>query len=159
MSAQSSTENGATAGIASLVRQIIAAFECIPYWFIAILARVSPAGVFWLSGRTKMDGWQIKDTAIFLFQEEYKVPLISPWLGAHLAALAEHTFPILLVLGLATRFSAFALLIMTLVIQIFVYPHAWPTHGTWAVCFVLLMARGPGPVSLDHLIKRRFERS
>jgi putative oxidoreductase len=83
------------------------------------------------------------------------LPLIDPWLGAHLAAASEHLFPVLLVLGLATRFAALALLGMTLVIQVFVYPDAWPTHGTWAACLLLLMARGPGVVSLDHVLLGR----
>lgn len=159
MSAMTSTGNGAATGIAALVQRIFSVFECLPYWFLALLARVSIAGVFIKSGQTKIEGWHIKDTAILLFQEEYKLPVVDPVIAAHLAAFAEHFFPVLLILGLATRFSALALLIMTLIIQIFVYPHAWQTHGTWAVCFLMLMARGPGPVSLDHLIKRRFERS
>src|SRR5690606_15035563 len=107
------------------------------------------------SGQTKLDGWRVSDTAIALFRDEYRLPLIDPVIGAHLAAFAEHFFPVLLVLGLATRFAALALLVMTLVIQIFVYPDAWPTHGTWAACFLILMTRGPGCVSLDHLIARR----
>jgi putative oxidoreductase len=81
--------------------------------------------------------------------------LIDPVIGAHFAAFAEHLFPILLVLGFATRFAALALLVMTLVIEIFVYPDAWPTHGTWAACLLILMTRGPGPLSLDYLVARR----
>lgn len=159
MSAMSSTGNGAATGIAALVQRIFSIFECIPYWFLALLARVSIAGVFWKSGETKVDGWHLKDTAILLFQNEYKLPVIDPVIAAYAAAIAEHLFPILLVIGFATRFSALALLFMTLIIEIFVYPDAWQTHGTWAVCFLLLMMRGPGPVSLDYLIKRRFARS
>ena len=110
--------------------------------------------MFWQSGQTKVDGFHVTDTAIELFRSEYKLPLVDPVIGAYLAAFAEHFFPVLLVLGLATRFSALALLGMTLVIEIFVYPDAWPTHGTWAACFLILMMRGAGPVSLDHLIAR-----
>jgi putative oxidoreductase len=113
------------------------------------------AGVFWQSGQTKVDGFRLTESAIELFRNEYQLPLVNPTLAAAAAATAEHVFPVLLVLGLATRFSALALLIMTLVIEVFVYPLAWPTHGTWAACFLLLMARGPGCVSLDHLIARR----
>jgi putative oxidoreductase len=120
------------------------------------MARVPVAGLFWQSGQTKVDGWRLSESAIELFQNEYQLPLVNPTLVAAAAATAEHVFPILLVLGLATRFSALALLIMTLVIEVFVYPLAWPTHGTWAACFLLLMARGPGCVSLDHLIARRY---
>jgi putative oxidoreductase len=104
---------------------------------------------------TKVGGWRLSDSAIELLRTEYKLPLIDPVLAAYLATIAEHVFPVLLVIGLATRFAALALLIMTLIIEIFVYPEAWPTHGTWAACFLLLMMRGPGPVSFDHLIARR----
>ena len=83
------------------------------------------------------------------------MPLVPPDWAATLAATAEHVFPLLLLLGLATRFSALALLMMTLVIEIFVYPDAYPTHGLWAALLLYLMARGPGIVSLDHLLARR----
>jgi len=142
-------------GLTSLIERVIGAMEAIPYWFVALMTRISIAGVFWQSGQTKVDGFHVTDTAIELFRSEYRLPLVDPTLGAYLAAFAEHFFPVLLVLGLATRFSALALLGMTLVIEIFVYPDAWPTHGTWAACFLLLMTRGAGLVSLDHLIARR----
>jgi putative oxidoreductase len=139
----------------ALAEKIIRLFESIPYALIAVIARVAPAAVFWQSGQTKLEGWHVSDNAIYLFREEYRLPLIDPVIAAHLAAFAEHFFPILLVVGLATRFAALALLGMTLVIEIFVYPDAWPTHGTWAACFLLLMAQGGGAWSLDHLIGRR----
>ena len=138
-----------------LAQKVIALFETIPYALVALIARVAPAAVFWQSGQTKLEGWHVSDNAIYLFREEYRLPLIDPAIAAHLAAFAEHFFPILLVLGLATRFAALALLGMTLVIEIFVYPDAWPTHGTWAACFLLLMAQGPGAWSLDHIIRKR----
>ena len=126
----------------------------VPDSFLLLCARIFPAAVFWQSGRTKMEGWQVSESALYLFQEEYRLPGIDPLVAAHLAALAEHLFPVLLVLGLATRLSALALLGMTLVIQCLVYPDAWPTHGTWAALLLWLLARGPGSVSLDHLIFR-----
>lgn len=129
--------------------------ETIPLSLLTLCARLFPAAVFWQSGQTKVEGWHVTDSAVALFQEEYGLPLLNPWLAAHLAALAEHVFPVLLVLGLATRLSAAALLVMTLVIQLFVYPDAWPTHGVWATCFLLVIARGPGLLSLDALIERR----
>jgi putative oxidoreductase len=138
-----------------LIGKTIALFEQIPYAVIALIARVAPAAVFWQSGQTKLEGWRVSDNAIYLFREEYRLPLVDPVIAAHFAAFAEHFFPILLVLGLATRFAALALLGMTLVIEIFVYPDAWPTHGTWAACFLLLMAQGGGAFSFDHLIRRR----
>jgi len=141
-------------GLATAIDRLIGAMEAIPYWFVALVTRLSIAGVFWQSGQTKVDGFRVTDTAIELFRSEYRLPVIDPVIGAHLAAFAEHFFPALLVLGLATRFSALALLGMTLVIQIFVYPDAWPTHGTWAACFLILMTRGPGLFSLDYLIAR-----
>jgi putative oxidoreductase len=140
--------------LTSVIERLNGAMAAIPYGFVALITRISIAGVFWQSGQTKVEGFHVTDGAVELFRSEYKLPLIDPVIGAHLAAFAEHFFPVLLVLGLATRLSALALLGMTLVIEIFVYPDAWPTHGTWAACFLLLMMRGAGPVSLDHLIAR-----
>lgn len=144
--------DGAAMMVISLYRQ----FSRIPYWLSALALRIFPAAVFWQSGQTKVEGWHITDSAIYLFREEYKLPLIDPIIAAHLAAFAEHLFPVLLVIGLATRLSALALLFMTLVIEIFVYPGAWPTHGTWIACFLVLIAQGPGTVSIDHLIGSRW---
>lgn len=138
------------------IRRIHEAMAAIPYWFTALVLRIPIAAIFWRSGETKVDGWHLSSSAVDLFRNEYKLPLVDPTLAAYLSAAAEHLFPVLLVIGLATRLSAFALLIMTLVIEIFVYPDAWPTHGTWAACFLVLMVQGPGKVSLDHWIARRF---
>lgn len=132
----------------------------VPHDLLALAARVAIAAIFFLSGRTKVEGFlSVTDSARYLFSTEYNLPLIPPEIAAHLAAYAEHLFPLLLVLGLFTRLSALALLGMTLVIEIFVYPDAWPTHGTWAVCFLVIIAGGPGRLSLDHLIARYFARS
>jgi putative oxidoreductase len=118
---------------------------------LALAARLSIAGIFFLSGRTKVEGWlAVSDNAIALFADEYKVPLLPPAVAAHLATWAEHLFPVLLVLGLFTRLSALALLGMTAVIQVFVYPDAWPTHLAWAGLLLYLAGRGAGPVSLDR---------
>lgn len=135
-------------------RRAAGALPCILDGVILLAARIFPAAVFWRSGRTKMDGWDIADRTYFLFEEEYRLPILDPELAARLATVAEHVFPVLLLLGLATRFSALALLGMTLVIQLFVYPAAWPTHGLWATCFLLLIARGGGVLSLDHMAAR-----
>jgi putative oxidoreductase len=139
-----------------LVRRTIQEMERISHSAVALCARVFPAAVFWMSGQTKVEGWRLSPNAVDLFRDEYQLPFVDPAIAAHLAAIAEHVFPILLVFGLATRFAALALLFMTLVIQIFVYPGAWPIHGVWATCFLLLIARGPGVLSLDHLIARRY---
>jgi putative oxidoreductase len=139
-----------------LLRRLIAAMDRIPQDAIALAARVFAAAIFWQSGQTKLDGWRVSDSAIELFREEYRLPLIDPVLAAHLAALGEHLFPLLLVFGLASRFAALALLGMTAVIQIFVYPDAWPTHGIWAVALLVVVARGPGRLSADHTLARRL---
>jgi putative oxidoreductase len=130
----------------------------IPHSLIALIGRFSIGLVFWNSGRTKVDGWNIfhvNDKTLFLFQEEYKLPLMSPELAALSAQVAEHVLPVLLFVGLATRFSALGLLIMTLVIEIFVYPGAYVLHGTWAAVLLMIIKYGPGKLSLDHLIYRR----
>lgn len=120
---------------------------------IALTSRFALAAIFWLSGRTKVDGLlTVNDTAYTLFREDYKVPLLPPEFAAHMATYAEHLFPVLLVLGLATRLSALGLLGMTAVIQIFVYPDAWPTHLTWAVPMLYLIGRGGGRLSADGAI-------
>lgn len=137
---------------ADRLRRLNALGNHLPYSLVALAARLFPAAVFWSSGRTKMDGFSLKPSAVFLFEQEYALPVIPPEIAARMAALAEHLFPILLVLGLMTRLSALALLGMTAVIQIFVYPSAWPTHGIWAACFLILIARGPGAWSLDAVL-------
>lgn len=124
-----------------------------PHALLALAARVAIAAIFFQSGRTKVEGWfTITDSAIALFRQEYRLPLIAPEVAAPLAATAEHLFPLLLVLGLATRLSALALLGMTLVIQVFVYPDAWPTHLSWATLLAYLAGRGAGPLSLDRAL-------
>ena len=120
---------------------------------LALAARVSIAAIFFMSGRTKVEGWlTISDSAYTLFRDEYHIPLLPPELAAHLAAYAEHLFPLLLVLGLCTRLSALGLLGMTAVIQLFVYPDAWPTHLSWATLLLYLIGRGGGPLSLDRAL-------
>jgi putative oxidoreductase len=155
-------------GLRAACARAIRLLERIPHGLIAFLARFSIAAVFWNSGQTKVQGfvldivageWQLgwprlADSAAALFRDEYRLPFIAPELAAPLAATAEHLFPVLLLVGLATRFSALALLGMTLVIQVFVYPGAYATHGTWAAVLLYLAARGPGAFSLDHLIAR-----
>lgn len=119
---------------------------------LALAARAGIAAIFFLSGRTKVTGvLTLTDSTYTLFREEYRLPLIPPELAAHLATYAEHLFPLLLVLGLATRASALALLGMTAVIQIFVYPDAWPTHLSWAGLLLYLAGRGAGAWSLDRV--------
>ena len=127
--------------------------DLIGHGLLALAARVAVGAIFFLSGRTKVDGLlTVNDNAYTLFREDYKVPLLPPEVAAHMATYAEHLCPILLVLGLFTRLSALALLGMTAVIQIFVYPSAWPTHLSWAALMLYLIGRGAGPVSLDRAL-------
>ncbi|MBI2277614.1 MAG: DoxX family protein [Dechloromonas sp.] len=156
--------------LAGLVSGVIALFSRIPDTLIALIGRFSIAAIFWKSGQTKIEGFavdlvagdfqfgwpQLSDSALDLFRSEYRLPLLPPELAAPLAAFGEHVFPLLILIGLATRFSALALLIMTLTIQIFVYPDAYPTHGVWATALLVLIARGPGAISLDHWLFRRY---
>jgi len=143
--------------------------ERIPNAVIALVARIGIAATFWLSGQTKIEGlvldpvglhaefgWpHLSEGALELFRTEYALPLVPPELAAPLAAFSEHLFPLMLLLGLGTRYAALALLGMTAVIEVFVYPDAWPTHAVWAACLVYLVARGGGTLSLDHLLARR----
>ena len=125
----------------------------IPNALLLLIARFGVAAIFFMSGRTKVtDILTITPTTFELFRSEYALPLIPPALAAHLATYAEHLFPLLLCLGLFTRISAAALLGMTLVLQIFIYPDAWPTHLTWAALLLLLVAHGGGRWSLDRFV-------
>lgn len=142
--------------------------QCIPDSVIALLARFSIAAIFWQSGQTKVEGlvidllagrvelgWpRLSDSALYLFREEYRLPLLDPDVAAFAAASAEHLLPILLLLGLGTRLAASGLLVMTLTIQLLVYPDAYPTHGVWAVSLLFLLAKGAGVFSLDHWLAR-----
>jgi putative oxidoreductase len=126
--------------------------ERIPYSAIALASRVAVADIFWRSGRTKVNGFSIREETFYLFREEYKVPLLPPDLAAYLSTFGEHVFPVLLVIGLASRLSALALFGMTLVIQLFVVPGGWPEHILWFSLLGLIIARGPGAISLDHRV-------
>jgi putative oxidoreductase len=130
--------------------------ERIPHSAVALLARIAVAQVFWRSGQTKVAGFHIREETFVLFREEYKVPLLPPDLAAYLSTIGEHVFPALLIVGLATRLSAVGLLAMTMVIQLFVFPDGWPEHILWFSLLVLLIARGPGAFSADHLLWTRY---
>lgn len=128
----------------------------IPEWALALCARLAIGAVFYLAGRTKVEGLlTITPGAYQLFEEEYKLPFLTPDIATPLATYAEHLFPMLLALGLFTRLSAAALLVMTFIIQIFVYPDAWATHLSWAGLLLPLLARGGGALSLDRLLNIR----
>ena len=153
-----------------LAHRCIYYMQQIPESLIALLGRFSISAIFWLSAQTKVEGFalnlltgdihlgipQLSESAVALFAQEYRLPLIPPELAAVAAAIGEHVFSLLLLVGLGSRFAALALLGMTATIQIFVYPDAYPTHGVWATVLLFIVARGPGVVSIDHLLARRY---
>lgn len=126
----------------------------IPHELLAFLARLSVGTIFLRSGLLKLEGWA-DGTTLALFREEYRLPLLPPELASCLATGAELSLPFLLFLGLFTRPAALALLGMTLVIQIFVFPNAFDTHGVWAVSLLYLAKFGPGTLALDRLLFAR----
>ncbi len=131
-----------------------AAARLLPPDLLLLIARLGIASIFFMSGRTKVEGLLIlSDSTYELFRSEYALPFIDPVTAAHVATYAEHLFPILLVLGLFTRLAALALFGMTLVIEIFVYPDAWSTHLSWAALLLPLIAQGAGAWSLDRLFR------
>lgn len=147
-----------TSIVALYERLVLRASALMPDSFLLLIARLGIATVFFMSGRTKVDGvLHITDGTYELFRTDYALPLIPPDIAAVAATLSEHIFSILLVLGLATRFSALALFMMTLTIEIFVYPDAWPTHLSWAAILLPLMFRGGGDWSIDGLLQRRTD--
>jgi len=134
-----------------MIQKLNLSLSAIPDAVVALMLRVFPALVFWQSGQTKVEGFSIKDSTWFLFEHEYALPLIPHEVAAVMATVAELLLPVLLILGLFTRLSALGLLGMTAVIQIFVYPDAWMTHGLWAAPLLAVVARGPGRWSIDHV--------
>jgi len=132
--------------------------ERIPYSAVALISRFALASVFWRSAQTKVNGFSIREETFYLFQEEYKVPLLPPDLAAYFATIGEHAFSVLLLIGLASRLSALGLFGMTMVIQLFVFPDGWPEHILWISLQLLIISRGPGTISLDHLIWTRAPR-
>ena len=127
----------------------------VPYTLLAIPLRLALAVVFWNSAMAHLASW---DTTLYLFASEYKVPVLPPDLAAYMAVSIEVSTPVLLVLGLLTRPAVLVLLGMTTVIEVFVYPQAWPTHIQWAAMMLVLLCRGPGKLSLDNFIAKWLER-
>ena len=129
----------------------------MPTAIVGLVIRVGVADVFWRSGQTKVDGWHVTETAVQLFRDEYRLPVLAPEVAATLAAVSEHLFSALLLVGLAARLSALGLLVMTLVIEVFVYPENWPDHLLWSGCLLYVIARGPGEFSFDALVRRSVD--
>lgn len=146
----------AVSGLGGPIGRVYRWLDQVPYALLAIPLRLAVATVFWNSGMTKLADW---NATLSLFVDEYKVPLLPPDLAANLALSIEVTTPVLLFLGLLTRPAALVLLGMTAVIEVFVYPQAWPTHIQWAAMLLVLLCRGAGAISLDTLIARFRARS
>ena len=143
----------AQGGTIASVRRIIEGLNAVPYTLLALPLRLAIANVFWSSAMVKLDSWS---STLALFDSEYKLPFLPPVPAAYLATSIELSTPVLLVLGLGVRPVAAVLLGMTTVIEIFVYPLAWPTHIQWAAMLLVLLCRGGGALSLDQLIRRWY---
>jgi putative oxidoreductase len=137
----------------SLAGHAVRWLDRIPYAVLALPLRLAVATVFWNSAQSHLANWE---TTLYMFETDYSLPFLPPVPAAYLAVAIEVTTPILLVLGLLTRAATLVLLGMTTVIEVFVYPEAWPTHIQWAAMLFVLLARGPGRLSLDWLIRRRL---
>ena len=140
-------------GLVGLTGSIVAAPDRLPIWLPELFFRTGMAIVFWRSGQAKLASW---DTTLALFADEYRVPILPPELAAHIAVIVEIGAPIALLLGLGARAAAAAMLGMTITIQLFVYPGSYPDHLLWAGPLLYLIWRGPGLLSLDHVLRKRF---
>jgi putative oxidoreductase len=147
-----SVSTAAPGRLVARVRRITDALDRVPYSVLAVPLRLAVATVFWNSAMTKLDDW---NAALSLFTDEYKLPLLPPQIAAYIAVSVELSTPVLMVFGLLTRLAALVLLGMTLVIEVFVYPLAWPTHIQWAAMLLVLLCRGAGAASLDRLLLRK----
>lgn len=138
----------------------------LPEDLVSLVSRLAIASVFWRSVQTKISGWElfgqslqffnVSSSTVLLFQYEYRLPLLSPTAAAYAGTAAEFFFPILLVLGLGTRFAALGLLAVTAVIQFLVFPDAWPTHILWFALLLYLLKHGGGRFALDHVVNRLY---
>lgn len=138
----------------------------VPAWFVSLLIRFAVASPFWRSVQTKISGWElfgqswkfwnVSESTFLLFEHEYTVPLLPVKLAAHLATYGEFFLSIAIVLGLFTRLSAVGLLIMTAVIQVFVYSDAWNVHILWAALLIYLIKYGGGTISIDYLLHKKI---
>ncbi|NOT25053.1 MAG: DoxX family protein [Acidobacteria bacterium] len=124
-----------------------------PMAIVQLAMRIAVGSVFLNAGLLK---YRSPELTLLLFRDEYKVPFFDPAIMAKIATFNELTFSVLLIAGLATRVATLPFLGMIAVIQTFVYPQAWTEHLLWASILVFLLTRGPGALSLDHLLARRF---
>ncbi len=138
---------------AGAVNRALGWLDAVPYTLLAVPLRLAVATVFWNSAMAHLANWQ---TTLYLFGSDYKLPFLAPVVAAYMAISIELSTPVLLVTGCLTRLAALVLLGMTAVIEVFIYPQAWPTHIQWAAMLLVLLCRGPGAWSVDHLVRRRF---
>ncbi|WP_256754533.1 DoxX family protein [Mesorhizobium sp. Mes31] len=143
-------------GLFGLYRRVIKLPEHIPFSLIQLAARIAISHVFWQSAQTKLASWPV---TLQLFANEYNLPFIDPSIAAPLATTAEITGSVLLFLGLFSRLGALMLLGVVSVIQIFVFPENWAEHLLWASLLLLVLTRGAGVLSLDHVAERTFSAS
>ena len=143
----------AAPSLAIRFRTVTAWLERFPISLLLLVMRVGVGMVFFKAGLLKYQSWEF---TVLLFRDEYQVPLLAPEVAARMAMIQELTIPILLFLGLATRLATLPLFGMILVIQTFVYPNAWADHLFWAGALALILTRGPGVFSIDHLIATRL---
>jgi putative oxidoreductase len=132
-----------------------ALLERLPFSLIQLAMRIAIGFVFFNSGMLKARSFEF---AVKLFQDEYRLPLLPPELAARMAMSVEIVVPLFLFVGLATRLATLPLLGMVIVIQVLVYPQAWVEHLLWASTLIVLLTRGPGVLSLDHVIERWLAR-
>ena len=151
--AQAFADPRSRAGLAGRAAGAIARLDRAPSWIYQIFFRVGLAFLFGYSGWNKLSRW---DNTLKLFRDIYKVPLLPPELAAVLATSIEVTVPFLFLLGLGARLAAAATLAMTVVIQLFIVPKGYHVHALWLGPILYLLLRGPGVLSLDHLIRRKF---
>ena len=148
----SEPRTGMLPAVLRVAAAVLRLLDRLPLSLLQLLARISIGAIFWSAGLTKIASWS---TTLTLFQNEYAVPLLPPPLAAELATAIELVCPVLLILGLGTRLAVLPMLAQTFVIEVFVYPAAWIEHLTWASLLLLLLGRGAGVLSLDHILKVR----
>ena len=147
--------HASTSGLRLRWADLVGLVGRVPLSLHLLLFRLAIAGVFLRAGLTKISSWE---STVALFADEYKVPLLAPHLAAAMAATFEVGCSALLLVGLGTRLAALPLIGMIMTIQLFVYPQAWSEHLVWGSILLMLLTRGGGAISLDHLIARRFTR-
>ena len=141
------------ASLKSIIEQAISKLEVLPLWPVQTLARIGVAAVFYNSAKLKLQSW---DITLLLFRDEYQVPILPFDLAARMATAVEMACAVLLFVGLFARLATLPLFGVIAVIQIFVYPNAWGEHMTWTALLLIVLFRGPGPFSIDHVLSRRL---